>query len=50
MTILLVEQNLRLAAKICSRAYLMARGRIVGTETAEGLARSAHRVYLESHG
>jgi branched-chain amino acid transport system ATP-binding protein len=50
VTILLVEQNLRLAAKICGRAYLMQRGRIVGTETAEELARSARRAYLESHG
>ena len=33
VTILLVEQNLRLAARICGRAYLMQRGRIVGTET-----------------
>jgi branched-chain amino acid transport system ATP-binding protein len=48
VTILLVEQNLRLAAKICSRAYLMQRGRIVGTESSEELARSARRVYLES--
>jgi branched-chain amino acid transport system ATP-binding protein len=50
VTILLVEQNLRLAAKICGRAYLMQRGRVVGTETAEELARSARRVYLESRG
>jgi branched-chain amino acid transport system ATP-binding protein len=50
VTIVLVEQNLRLAAKICQRAYLMQGGRIVGTATAEELARSAHRVYLESHG
>ena len=50
VTILLVEQNLRLAAKICQRAYLMQRGRIVGTETSDELARSARHVYLESHG
>jgi branched-chain amino acid transport system ATP-binding protein len=50
VTILLVEQNLRLAARICQRAYLMQRGRIVGTETSDELARSARRVYLESHG
>ena len=50
VTILLVEQNLRLAARICGRAYLMQRGRIVGTETSEELARSARHVYLESHG
>ncbi|MBV8645457.1 MAG: ABC transporter ATP-binding protein [Candidatus Eremiobacteraeota bacterium] len=50
VTILLVEQNLRLAARICRRAYLMQRGRIVGTETADELARSARAVYLESHG
>jgi len=50
VTILLVEQNLRLAARICRRAYLMQRGRIVGTASAEELARSARAVYLESHG
>jgi branched-chain amino acid transport system ATP-binding protein len=50
VTILLVEQNLRLAAKICERAYLMQRGRVVGTETADELARSARHVYLESPG
>jgi len=50
VTILLVEQNLRLAARICRRAYLMQRGRIVGTETSDELARSARRVYLESNG
>ena len=50
VTILLIEQNLRLAARICRRAYLMQRGRIVGTETADELASSARRVYLESHG
>jgi branched-chain amino acid transport system ATP-binding protein len=50
VTILLVEQNLRLAARICQRAYLMQRGRIVGTETSAELARSARHVYLESHG
>jgi len=49
VTILLVEQNLRLAARICRRAYLMQRGRIVGTETSDELARSARHVYLESH-
>ena len=49
VTILLVEQNLRLAARICQRAYLMQRGRIVGTETSDELARSARKVYLESH-
>jgi branched-chain amino acid transport system ATP-binding protein len=50
VTILLVEQNLRLAAKICGRAYLMQRGRIAGTATPEELAQSARKVYLESHG
>ena len=50
VTILLVEQNLRLAARICGRAYLMQRGRIVGTATSEELARSARHVYLESSG
>jgi len=47
VTILLVEQNLRLAARICRRAYLMQRGRIVGTESSDELARSARGVYLE---
>jgi len=47
VTILLVEQNLRLAARICRRAYMMQRGRIVGTETADELAASARNVYLE---
>jgi branched-chain amino acid transport system ATP-binding protein len=50
VTILLVEQNLRLAARICRRAYLMQRGRIVGSESSDELARSARKVYLESHG
>ena len=50
VTILLVEQNLRLAARICRRAYLMQRGRIVGTESSDELARSARKVYLESQG
>ena len=49
LTILLVEQNVRLAARICSRAYLMQRGRIVGTESSDELARSARQLYLESH-
>jgi ABC-type branched-subunit amino acid transport system ATPase component len=44
----LVEQNLRLAAKICGHAYLMQRGRIVGTESSEELAQTARRVYLQS--
>ncbi len=47
VTIVLVEQNLKLAARICGRAYLMQRGRVVGTESAEELAQSARRVYLE---
>jgi branched-chain amino acid transport system ATP-binding protein len=50
VTIVLVEQNLRLAARICGRAYLMQRGRIVGTETSEELASSARKVYLETSG
>jgi branched-chain amino acid transport system ATP-binding protein len=50
VTILLVEQNLRLAARICGRAYLMQNGRIVGTETSDELARSARQVYLGAHG
>jgi branched-chain amino acid transport system ATP-binding protein len=50
VTILLVEQNLRLAARICRRAYMMQRGRIVGTESSDELARSARKVYLESPG
>ncbi|MGD0476149.1 MAG: ABC transporter ATP-binding protein [Candidatus Velthaea sp.] len=48
VTILLVEQNLRLAARICSRAYVMQGGRIVRTESAEELARSARRENLET--
>ena len=50
VTTVLVEQNLRLAARICSRAYLMQNGRIVGTETSDELARSARQVYLGTHG
>lgn len=49
VTLLLVEQNVRMAAKICSRAYLMSRGRITGTTTSHELARSARNVFLESH-
>jgi branched-chain amino acid transport system ATP-binding protein len=48
VTIVLVEQNLRLAARICQRAYVMQRGRIVGTESADELARSARAVYLQA--
>jgi branched-chain amino acid transport system ATP-binding protein len=44
--LLLVEQNLRLAAKICGRAYLMERGRVIGTATAEELAHDARRTSL----
>ncbi|MFN2460031.1 MAG: ABC transporter ATP-binding protein [Candidatus Velthaea sp.] len=50
VTLLLVEQNLRMAAKICRRAYLMQRGRIVGTATSEELAGYARTFYLEPHG
>jgi branched-chain amino acid transport system ATP-binding protein len=50
VTLLLVEQNLRMAARLCSRAYLMERGRIVGTATSEELAASARRFYLQSPG
>ena len=50
VTILLVEQHLRLAARICGRAYLMQRGRVVGTESSDELARSARTVYLETQG
>ena len=39
-TIVLVEQNLRMAARICRRAYFMERGRIVETGAAEDLVRS----------
>jgi branched-chain amino acid transport system ATP-binding protein len=46
VTLLLVEQNLRLAAKICDRAYVMERGRIAGTASADELARSARRASL----
>jgi branched-chain amino acid transport system ATP-binding protein len=46
VALLLVEQNLRLAAKICRRAYLMERGRVVGTASSDELARSARRTSL----
>jgi len=46
VSLLLVEQNLRLAARICNRAYVMERGRIAGTASAEELARSARRTTL----
>ncbi|GAC1417212.1 MAG: ABC transporter ATP-binding protein [Candidatus Velthaea sp.] len=49
VTLLLVEQNLRMAAKICSRAYLMQRGRIAGTATSDELAGYAAKFYLEAH-
>jgi ABC-type branched-subunit amino acid transport system ATPase component len=49
VALLLVEQNLRLAARICRRAYVMERGRIIGTADAEELARSARRTSLGEH-
>lgn len=49
VTLLLVEQNLRMAAKICGRAYMMSRGRITGTATAAELAGSARTFFLQSH-
>ncbi|MBV8600816.1 MAG: ABC transporter ATP-binding protein [Candidatus Eremiobacteraeota bacterium] len=39
-TIVLVEQNLRMAARICGRAYFMERGRIVDEGLAEDLVRT----------
>jgi len=45
-TIVLVEQNLRMAARICRRAYFMERGRIVGTGTAEDLVRSGRTYFM----
>lgn len=48
VTLLLVEQNLRLAARICDRAYVMQRGRVVATESSEQLAREAQQIYLSS--
>ena len=44
-TIVLVEQNARMAARICSRAYFMERGRIAGAGTAEDLARSGQTYF-----
>ena len=46
VTLLLVEQNVRLAAKVCRRAYIMEGGRIVGTQTSQELASSADRSSL----
>ena len=46
VALLLVEQNLRLAARLCRRGYLMERGRVVGTASADELARSARRTSL----
>ncbi len=45
-TIVLVEQNLRMAARICRRAYFMERGRIVGAGTAEDLVRSGRTYFM----
>ena len=39
-TIVLVEQNLRMAARICERAYFMERGRIAGEGAADDLVRT----------
>ena len=49
-TIVLVEQNLRMAARICRRAYFMERGRIVGTGTAEDLVRSGRTYFMGTAG
>ena len=46
VTIVLVEQNLRMAARICRRAYFMERGRIVGTGNAEDLVRSGRTYFM----
>jgi branched-chain amino acid transport system ATP-binding protein len=45
-TIVLVEQNSRMAARICRRAYYMERGRIVGSGSAEDLARSGQTYFV----
>jgi branched-chain amino acid transport system ATP-binding protein len=45
-TIVLVEQNLRMAARICRRAYFMERGRIVATGNAEDLVRSGRTYFM----
>jgi len=45
-TIVLVEQNVRMAARICRRAYFMERGRIVRTGSAEALVESGKDYYL----
>ncbi|MBV8425292.1 MAG: ABC transporter ATP-binding protein [Candidatus Eremiobacteraeota bacterium] len=46
VTIVLVEQNLRMAARVCRRAYFMERGRIVATGTAEDLVRSGQTYFM----
>ncbi|MBV8152226.1 MAG: ABC transporter ATP-binding protein [Candidatus Eremiobacteraeota bacterium] len=46
-TILLVEQNLRMAARICRRAYFMERGRIV-EGSAEDLVKGGKEYFLGS--
>jgi branched-chain amino acid transport system ATP-binding protein len=44
-TIVLVEQNWRMAARICRRAYFMERGRVVETGTVEDLLRSGNTYF-----
>jgi branched-chain amino acid transport system ATP-binding protein len=48
MTILLAEQNARMALKVAQRGYLIENGSIVGTDTAEALRNDpeVRRVYL----
>ena len=50
MTILLVEQNVNKALKICKHAYLMEAGRIVANDTGTSLLNSEHIIksYLGS--
>jgi branched-chain amino acid transport system ATP-binding protein len=45
-TIVLVEQNLRMAARICRRAYFMERGRIVQTGGVEDLASTGKTYFM----
>jgi branched-chain amino acid transport system ATP-binding protein len=45
LTILLVEQNARAAARIADRRYVLAPGGRLAAETAAGAAEHAHEVY-----
>jgi branched-chain amino acid transport system ATP-binding protein len=49
-TILLVEQNLRMAARICTRAYFMESGRIVGSGSPEDLVRNERAFFTGTRG